>query len=54
MASQRLYELDKPSIRFPEQLNELLHDREWVKSLQHLPEDELSEPMGYLNDVRPI
>ena len=54
MSSQRLYELDKSSTRFPEQLNELLHDREWVKCFQFLPEDELSGLVGYLNDVRLI
>lgn len=54
MSSQRLYELDKSSTRFPEQLNKLLHDREWVGYLQSLPEDELLEAMGYINDVRPI
>ena len=54
MLLQRLYELDRSSARFPEELDKLLHDREWVEQLQLLPEGELVESMGYLNDVRLI
>jgi len=52
MLEQRLHQLDKSSTRFPEQLDKLLHDREWVKKVQLLPEDELMEVIGYLDDVR--
>ena len=52
--TQRLYELDKSSTQFPEQLDELLHDTEWVKCLELLPEGELMELIGYLDNVRPI
>ena len=52
MLTQRLYELDKLSTQFPEQLNELLKDKEWVGLLQLLPEAELVELVGYLNNVR--
>ena len=54
MLAQRLYELDKSSTRFPEQLDALLHDNEWVTHLQLLPEGELMELITYLNDVRLI
>jgi len=51
MSAQRLYELDRSSNQFPEQLNELLHDREWVEQLKLLPEGELVELAGHLHDV---
>jgi hypothetical protein len=51
MSAQRLYELDRSSTQFPEQLNELLHDKEWVKQLRLLPEGELVELAGHLHDV---
>jgi len=54
MPSRRLHELDRSSTRFSKQLDELLHDRVWVESLQLLPEGGLSELMGYLNTVRSI
>ena len=54
MLAQRLYELDRSSTRFPEQLNDLLHDEEWARQLKPLPEDELMELIGYLDDVRSI
>jgi len=52
MLAERLYQLDRSSPQFPEQLNELLHDKEWVRKVQLLPEDELVELIGYLSDVR--
>ena len=51
MSTQRLYELDRSSTQFPEQLNELLHDKEWVEQIKLLPEDALVELTGYLHDV---
>jgi len=54
MSAQRLHQLDKSSTRFPEQLEKLLYDKEWVDQAQLLPEDELVELTGYLNDVRLI
>jgi len=54
MPAQRLYELDGSSTRFPEQLDELLHDKEWVKGLELLPEGELMELVDYLDNVRSI
>jgi len=54
MLEWRLRQLDRFSTRFPEQLDKLLHDKEWVKKVQPLPEDELMEVIGYLDDVRLI
>lgn len=54
MAAQRLYRLDRLLIRFPEQLDELLHDRQWVEAVGSLPEDELGETITYLDNVRPV
>ncbi|KAF9641912.1 kinase-like protein, partial [Thelephora ganbajun] len=51
MLTQRLYELDRSSTQFPEQLDKLLHDKEWIEDLKLLPEDELVELIGCLNDV---
>lgn len=52
MLVQRLYDLDRSSIRFPEQLSELMRDVEWVGHLQHLPEGELVGLISYLDEVR--
>ena len=49
--AQRLYKLDRSSPRFSEQLDELLHDEEWVGRLQPLPEGELVELIDYLDNV---
>jgi len=54
MPAQRLSQLDRSSTRFPEQLDKLLHDKEWVKEVQLLQEDELMEVIGCLDDVRLI
>ena len=48
---ERLYKLDRSSIQFPEQLDELLQDHEWVEGAKSLPEDELVELIDYLDDV---
>ena len=52
--AQRLYELDRSAPWFLEQLNELLHDEEWVYRLRLLPRGELAELIDYLDDVRCI
>ena len=54
MLAQRLYGLDRSSTRFPEQLNDLLHDEEWAGQLKLLPEGELTKLIGCLDDVRSI
>jgi len=64
MLAQRLHQLDKYSARFPEQLDELLHNKEWIEQLdeilrnrewvgraQFLRRDELVEVTEHLNDV---
>ena len=48
----RLYELDRSSPGFPEQLGKLLHDEQWIHALRLIPEGELEEPMRYLDNVR--
>lgn len=54
LAQQRLNDLDRSSIGFPEQLDKLLHDKQWEESLKLLPESELGELIGYLNNVGSI
>ena len=49
---ERLYKLDRSSTRFPEQLDELLQNDEWAEDLESLPEDELMELIGHLDNVR--
>ena len=51
MPTRRLYELDRTSTHFPEQLKELLYDKEWERQLGPLPEGELMELTGHLDDV---
>ena len=51
MQAQRLYELNRTSTQFPEQLKELLYDKEWEEQLGLLPEDELVGLTGYLDEV---
>ena len=48
MSLQFLYELDRS---FPNRLDKLLHDQEYVEELQGLPEQELLQLVDYLNDV---
>lgn len=52
MLARRLDKLDRSSSGFPEQLDRLLHDKQWVKSLELLAEGELGEIIGHLNDVK--
>lgn len=49
--AQRLNELDRSSTWFLDQLNKLLHDKKWVEDLKLLPEDELIEVIGNLDNV---
>ena len=51
MFAQRLYELDRSSPRYPEQLNELLQEEEWVEQLRSLSEDGLVDLIDYLDSV---
>ena len=48
MSLRRLYELDRS---FPDRLDQLLHDQEYVDELQRLPEHELFQLVNHLNDV---
>lgn len=52
MSLQRLYDLDKSSARFSDQLDELLRDKEYLGGLRGLPELELVQLVNHLNDVR--
>ena len=52
MSRQRLYELDRFSTRFPEQLGELLDGRDWDKQLKHLTKREQMSLVDYLDKVR--
>ena len=49
---ERLYKLDRSSTQFLERLNKLLQDGEWIEGLKSLPENELMEPIDYLDNVR--
>ena len=51
MSPLRLYELDRSSNQFPDQLYQLLHDKEYVECLQQLPDAELVQLMDHLDDV---
>ena len=53
MSVQRLNELDASSTLFPEQLDKLFRDKEWIDQLRTLPEGDLVELTGHLNGVRP-
>jgi hypothetical protein len=48
MSLRRLYDLDKS---FPDRLDQILHDQEYVDELRGLPDHELSELVDHLNDV---
>lgn len=52
MSPQRLYNLDRSSTEFSQQLYELLREKEYVDELQKLPEGELVQLVNYLNSVR--
>jgi hypothetical protein len=47
----RLYELNRSSDQFPDQLYQLLHDEEHIECLQKLPKEELDQLINYLNNV---
>jgi len=51
MSSRHLYELDRSSPQFQDQLFLLLCDKEYVERLKELPEDELMELINCLDDV---
>ena len=48
MSAQRLYDLDRS---FSQELEKLLHDKEYVGELLELPGNELILLVNYLNDV---
>ena len=48
MSLQRLHQLDRS---FPDKLDELLHDMEYIGELLRLPEDALIQIVNYLSDV---
>ena len=52
MSLQRLYELDRSSARFPEQLGKLLDDKDWDRQLKQLTEREQMGLVDYLDKVR--
>ena len=51
MSVRWLYQLDASSIRFPEQLDELLRDRKWIDQLKTLPEGDLVRLTDRLDHV---
>jgi len=51
MSPRRLFELDMSSNQFPDQLYQLLNDKEYVECLQQLPDDELAQLVNHLDDV---
>jgi hypothetical protein len=48
MSLQRLYDLEGS---FPDGLDELLHDNEYVDELRELPDRELSQLVDHLSEV---
>jgi len=48
MSLRRLYDLDKT---FPDRLDQILQDQEYINELRGLPEDELFQLVDHLNDV---
>ena len=54
MTLQDLYDLDRSSSRFPDQLDHFLHHEVNAKYTRNLPEDELVGLVNYLDDVRPF
>jgi len=51
MSLQRLFDLDRSSAQFPDQLDKLLHDKEYVAELLELPDSELIQLVDRLNNV---
>jgi len=54
MSTQRLYELDRTSAQFPNQLDELLRSQQWTEDVEVLSEDEIKELISYLDEVRSV
>lgn len=52
MSLERLYNLDRWSVKFSGQLDKLLHDKKYVDGFQKLPGGELVELTNYLDRVR--
>ena len=51
MFLQRLYDLDRSSTQFSDQLDELLHDKGYIDGLWGVPENELVQLVDHLYDV---
>ena len=51
MSLQRLFDLDRSSAQFSHQLDELLHDKDYVAGLLELPDPELIQLVDHLNNV---
>ena len=54
MSVQHLYELDRSSSQFPNQLDELLRSGQWTKDVEVLLEDEAKGLISYLQEVRSV
>ena len=54
MSAKHLYELDRSSAQFPNQLDELLRSGQWTKDTEDLLEDEIKRLVGYLDEVTPV
>lgn len=52
MSLHRLYDLDGSSAQSSDELDRLLHEKEYVDGFQKLPEGELIQLVDYLNNVR--
>ena len=53
-STSHLYELDRSSAQFPNQLDELLHSEQWTEDIEVLSKDEIKQSVGYLDEVRPV
>ena len=51
MTEPHIQDLVASSAQFPEQLDKLLRDKEWIDNLKTLPESDLVGLTGHLNDV---
>jgi len=51
MSLRRLFDLDRSSAQFSDQLDELLHDKDYVTGLLGLPDPELIQLVDHLNNV---
>lgn len=52
MSLRFLYDLDRSSAQFPDQLDQFFHDEKHVECIQNLPEGELEGFLKYLDEVR--